>query len=864
MKFFNKKTSRKPTANASAGAPPYDDDDDDYLPSPVRSEPASPASRSPTKSPTKASPTKTSAASASPLLFSPSSTAAAGSGSARPSRTKHRSSSPSAQQPYAGSSAASPRPKKSSSSSSSRHHTSSASTATRHYDRDRAAEPGSPLTSSSSANNVASASSSSSRRRKIDPNTHPLNLPPEERKRLSLLSAMSNRTSMDTDRETPGVTSGAASPSSPKPPQNSQSPQKRSQSPPLSNGRPSASSPPPAAATNGTVPVNGNSSNGDVPVPPPHTTPAPTPEEEAETFKNLGNKYFKDKSYMAAIGEYTKAVNLVPQSATYLSNRAAAYMSAGNYSSALEDCLRATDLDPQNPKILLRLARIYTSLGQPEDAILTFGRIQPPPSAKDMAAAKEMLQHVNAARDALDHGTTGSMVLHALDMASRLLGPSAMQPRKWQLMRGDAYLKMGGENNIGEAANTAISLLRYNDKDPEAIILRGRALYSQGDNAQAERHFRRAIDLDPDMKDAIKWLRIVQKLDRMKEEGNKEYKAGRWQAAIDKYTDALSIDPANRGINSKLLQNRALCRLKLKEYDEAITDCDAAIALDPSYTKARRTKANAYGLAERWEDAVREWKALAEREPEDRTVLKEVKRAELELKKSQRKDYYKILGVAKDADDKEIKKAYRKLAVVHHPDKNPGDEAAEARFKDIGEAYETLSDPQKRARYDSGDDLVDPSDMFGGGGGMHGGIDPEILFSMMGGQGGGGFGGGFPGGAGGFPGGGAGGFHFNQSGGREDEDDESDSGDEDEEEYENQEYAKDRGKDFAWSAASAASRTTARHERLLAVVQRIGIFVVAALVLLPPVLAVLLVVLAGLAYLIMQRVRPQLLSRIGG
>ena len=441
-------------------------------------------------------------------------------------------------------------------------------------------------------------------------------------------------------------------------------------------------------------------------------------------------------------------------------------MSAGNYTSALDDCLRAAELDPQNPKILLRLARIYTSLGKPRDAIMTFGRIHPPPSAKDMAPAKDMLHHVNAARDALENGTTGSMVLHALEMASRLLGPGATQPRSWQLMRGDAYLKMGGENNIGEAANIAISLLRYNNKDPEAIILRGRALYAQGDNTQAERHFRRAIEMDPDQRDAIKWLRIVQKLDRMKDEGNREYKAGRWQEAIDKYTGALSIDPSNRGINSKLLQNRALCRLKLKQYDEAIADCDSAISLDPSYSKARRTKANAYGLAERWEDAVREWKALAEREPEDRTVLKEVRRAELELKKSQRKDYYKILGVTKDADEKEIKKAYRKLAVVHHPDKNPGDESAETRFKDIGEAYETLSDPQKRARYDSGEDLMDPSDMFGGGGGggMHGGIDPEILFSMMGNQGGFG-GGGFGGGGGGFPGGGGGGFHFNQGGG---------------------------------------------------------------------------------------------------
>ncbi|CAK7269681.1 hypothetical protein SEPCBS57363_003724 [Sporothrix epigloea] len=745
MKFFKNKSSRKPSATTSAGAPSFDDEDD-YLPPPTRSEPASPANRSPTKQfATTATPTKVSASSASPYLSPPAGNFSspppytADSGSVRSLPTKVRSRSPSAQQqPYTASPTSSPRPKKSSSSSS-RHQRPSSSS------RNHQLPTAEPNLSSTSL--PTSSHSSSSRRRKVDPNTHPLNLPPEERKRLSLLSSMSNRNSADTDRDTPGVVSGAASPSSPKPLQNSQT--KKSSQPPMQPAQPaaqSASSPPPAS--NGTVPVNTSSSNGNVPVPPPHKTPAPTAAEEAETFKNLGNKYFKDKSYHAAITEYTKAVNLVPQSATYLSNRAAAYMSASNYTAALEDCLRAADLDPQNAKILLRLARIYSSLGQPAEAILTFGRIHPPPSAKDMAPAKEMLHHVNAARDALENGTTGSMVLHALEMASRLLGPGAAQPRKWQLMRGDAYLKMGGASNIAEAANIAIALLRYNSQDPEAIILRGRALYAQGDSTQAERHFRRAIEMDPDQRDAIKWLRIVQKLDRMKEEGNKEYKAGRWQEAIDKYTDALSIDPSNRGINSKLLQNRALCRLKLKQYDEAIADCDNAISLDPSYSKARRTKANAYGLAERWEDAVREWKALAEREPEDRTVLKEVKRAELELKKSQRKDYYKILGVTKNADDKEIKKAYRKLAVVHHPDKNPGDENAEARFKDIGEAYETLSDSQKRARYDSGEDLVDPSDMFGGGGGMHGGIDPEILFSMMGGQGN--FGGG--------------GFQFNQGG----------------------------------------------------------------------------------------------------
>lgn len=89
---------------------------------------------------------------------------------------------------------------------------------------------------------------------------------------------------------------------------------------------------------------------------------------------------------------------------------------------------------------------------------------------------------------------------------------------------------------------------------------------------------------------------------------------------------------------------------------------------------------------------------------------------------STQKDYYEILGVSKNASDDEIKKAYRKLAFKYHPDKNPGDKEAEAKFKEATEANEVLSDKQKRARYDQfGHAGVGGNSNYGGGNPFSGG-----------------------------------------------------------------------------------------------------------------------------------------------
>lgn len=183
--------------------------------------------------------------------------------------------------------------------------------------------------------------------------------------------------------------------------------------------------------------------------------------------------------------------------------------------------------------------------------------------------------------------------------------------------------------------------------------------------------------------------------------------------------------------------------------------CTESLQLVPHSLHGLLYKAQAELDADQFEEAVRTLNTVREHHQHSQEAQTLLQKAQALLKRSKQKDYYKVLGVSRDADERTIKRAYRQLMKVHHPDKahaqGVSKDEAERKMAAINEAYEVLSDSELRTRYDNGDDPNDPESQQRGHpfqGSPFGHPGGQQFFFQQGGQqfkfsGGGGFGG-FP------------------------------------------------------------------------------------------------------------------------
>lgn len=487
-----------------------------------------------------------------------------------------------------------------------------------------------------------------------------------------------------------------------------------------------------------------------------------TDTEKALEFKTQGNEFFKKEKYVEAIECYTKAVDLNPMDPSYFANRAACYLGLKKYQKCIQDCDETLNLDPKFTKAWLRKGRSCFRLGRPEEARSCLEKaIELDPKDKAIKEELTSITQVERMLKSVNESLKKEKYSDALLETKQVLKimPDLVEAKVKNI---EVLVKMGTIDAAISLSNECFHDLSGN---VDYLYVRGLALCYNGQTEVAKKTWMEAMRLDPDNTSCRLAIKRMNRQEEAKEKGNVAFKAAKYEEAVAAYTEGIEQDPLNKNVVSTLWANRGAANWKLKKLKEAVADCDKAIEINDGYAKAYLRRGDIKMELEEYEDASRDFNKAHQLDP-NLGARQRIKDAELEAKKAKRKDYYKILGVEKTATDDVIKKAYRKMALKWHPDKNGETEEtrkeAEAKFKDVNEAYSILSDAQKRQRYDSG---VDENDFGGGGGhGFHD-IDPNIIFRSFFGGGGGGDdfgGGGFPfgggGGRGGRGGGGQGGF----------------------------------------------------------------------------------------------------------
>ncbi|KAH7966181.1 hypothetical protein HPB49_014189 [Dermacentor silvarum] len=245
---------------------------------------------------------------------------------------------------------------------------------------------------------------------------------------------------------------------------------------------------------------------------------------------------------------------------------------------------------------------------------------------------------------------------------------------------------------------------------------------------------RECLKLDPDHKDCFSHYKKVKKLAAQLRSIQELIGQGSFDDCVEKGKAALRTEPDVAQIVQHVKGRLCHCHSKAGHTSEAVEACSDALRLNPEDTRALCDRAEAYLADGQYDRASHDFQQAANMD-ENSCGPEGLKRAQRLEKQSHKRDYYKILGVKRSAQKREILKAYRKLAQKWHPDNYQGDskKEAEKKFIDIAAAKEVLTDPEKRKQFDNGEDPLDPESQQGKG------FNPFQGFNPFGSGSGGGF-----------------------------------------------------------------------------------------------------------------------------
>lgn len=418
-----------------------------------------------------------------------------------------------------------------------------------------------------------------------------------------------------------------------------------------------------------------------------------------------------------ALKHYSSFIDTNPTAPIGYSKRAAVYIQQKRFKEALLDLDKAVDVDPKYVQGYLQRGSMFRQTCRYFDGEKDFERVLELRAAH--ATAEKELSQLHQAKSTLDLATSSfesgdvARAQEYLDKVVLVLSPDCSKAR---LLKSRVLLKI---KDYSGAVAEAGRVLKSDENDLEALLLRGKGYYYLADHDVAVRHYQKGLRLDPEhselKKEYFKLKNLLKKSKNAEDLADKS----KFRMAVEEFKAALEMDPEHLAFNVNL--HLGLCKVlvKLGRAKDAVSSCSSALETNSELVEALIKRGEAKILLEEWESAVEDLKLVINKDHQNREARELLMKAERGVKLSKRKDWYKVLGVSKTASAADIKRAYKKLALQWHPDKNADNqEEAEAKFREVAEAYEVLGDEDKRVKYDRGEDLDEP--MMGGPGGPGG------------------------------------------------------------------------------------------------------------------------------------------------
>lgn len=439
-----------------------------------------------------------------------------------------------------------------------------------------------------------------------------------------------------------------------------------------------------------------------------------TSQADVNKHLEMGRDLLSRGQLQDALSHYHAAVEGDPNNYLTYFKRGTVYLALGKSKVALSDLDKVLELKPDFISARLQRASILLKQGNLEESQSEYERVLLQDAGNEEAYIG--VSRINPIKNEI---TYAKDMFHnhdyyaAIDILNRVIEVCAWDPSLREL-RADCYTNLG---EMSQAVSDVRAATRLRSDNTAGLHRLATLLYKLGDAESSLREVRECLKLDPDHKECFVLYKQVKKLAKFLQEMQEAESNKSWKECIDNGKKVLKVESKVEAVVFEAQSHLCRCLHEEGQITASLEACGAAIALRP-IPDLYCDRAEAYIAGEMYDDAIHDYQKALEIDSSFHRAKEGIQKAQKLQKQSERRDYYKILGVTKSASKKEVIKAYRKAAQKWHPDNFQGDEKkiAEKRFIDIAAAKEVLTDPEKRQRFDNGEDPLDPESGQGYGG----------------------------------------------------------------------------------------------------------------------------------------------------